>query len=134
MTRDWYVRPVKPQISLRIRLDSKSRNVPYHLQYAQQESCVGCCVWRSHDIILTWAPYLVNKKCYTRVPLFSGGMTSDSESRNVPYHLQCSQQVSCVGCCMWRSHLIWTWAPYLVCALGKIRNDLFLVLRIGKQR
>ena len=29
-----------------------------------------------------------------------------------------------MGCCTWRSHLILTWTPSLVCVLGKIKNEI----------
>ena len=29
-----------------------------------------------------------------------------------------------MGCCSWRSHQILTWTPYLLCVLGKMKNEI----------
>ena len=51
-------------------------------------------------------------------------MTADSESRDMPYHLEYVRQVLCMSCCTWRSHMILTWTPYLLCVLGKTKNKI----------
>ena len=41
---------------------------------------------------------------------------------DTPYHLQYVRHVSCMCCCMGRSHPILTWTPYLLCVLGNIKS------------
>ena len=55
--------------------------------------------------------------CFT-----SEGMTADPESRDTPYHLQFSIQVSCMGCFTWRPHPNLTVTPYLLCILGTCKT------------
>ena len=51
-------------------------------------------------------------------------MAANSKSRDTPYHLQYAWQVSCTGCCTCRPRPILNWTPYLVCVLGKIKNEI----------
>ena len=46
------------------------------------------------------------------------------ENRYTLYHLHYAQKVLNMSCCRWRSHLILTWALYLKCVLGKMKNEI----------
>ena len=58
-------------------------------------------------------------------------MAADSENIDTSYHLHYAQKVLNMSCCTWRSHPMLTWAPYLLCVLGKIKMKYKSSVKFG---